>query len=90
MVAWQRVQGPAFLAQWMNGVRNPSVVVPKEINGVTMNSALLKLSTVLKEFGSESLQQAIDSYGLDLMTLLDRSTTVDELLANTGTPLLTQ
>jgi hypothetical protein len=89
MVAWQRVQGPAFLAQWMNGVRNPSVAVPKEINGVTMNSALLKLSSVFKEFGSESLQQAIDSYGLELMTLLDRSTTVDELIENTATPLLT-
>jgi hypothetical protein len=88
MVAWQRVQGPAFLAQWMNGVRNPSVVVPKEINGVTMNSALLRLSSVLKEYGSPALAQSIDSYGLELMALLDRSATVDELIENTGNPVL--
>ena len=87
MVAWQRVQGPSFLAQWMNGVRNPSVVVPKEINGVTMNSALLKLASVLKEYGSPALQQSIDSYGLELMALLDRSATVDELMENIGKPV---
>jgi hypothetical protein len=87
MVAWQRVQGPAFLAQWMNGVRNPTVVVPKEINGVTMNSALLRLSSVLKEYGSPALANAIDSYGLELMALLDRSETVDELIENTGNPV---
>jgi hypothetical protein len=87
MVAWQRVQGPAFLAQWMNGVRNPSVVVPKEINGVTMNSALLRLSSVLKEYGSPALSQSIDSYGLELMALLDRSETVDELIENAGNPV---
>jgi hypothetical protein len=88
MVAWQRVQGPSFLAQWMNGVRNPTNVVPKEINGVTMNSALLRLAAVLKEYGSPSLQQAIDSYGLELMALMDRSETVDELIENIGKPVL--
>ncbi|MBC8088371.1 MAG: hypothetical protein H7Z40_13970, partial [Phycisphaerae bacterium] len=88
MVTWQRVQGPSFLAQWMNGVRNPSLVVPKEINSVTMNSALLRLAAVLKEFGSESLQQSIDNYGLDLMEVLDRSASVDELLEKIGKPVL--
>lgn len=88
MVTWQRVQGPSFLAQWMNGVRNPSLVVPREINGVTMNSALLRLAAVLKEFGTESLQQSIDVYGLDLMEVLDRSASVDELLENIGKPVL--
>lgn len=87
MVAWQRVQGPSFLAQWMNGVRNPSLTVPKEINGVAMNSALLKLAAVLKEHGSPSLQQAIDNYGLELIELLDRSQTVDELIENLGKPV---
>lgn len=84
MVAWQRVQGPAFLAQWMNGVRNPSVVVPREINGVTMNSALLRMATVLKSHGSPSLQQAIDDNAIDLMAALDRSATVNEFLENIG------
>lgn len=87
MVAWQRVQGPAFLAEWMNGVRNPTVAVPKEINGVTMNSALLRLASVFREYGSPALQQAIDRYGLELMALLDESETVDELIANTGRPV---
>ena len=82
MVTWQRVQGPSFLAQWMNGVRNPTQPVPKEINGVTMNTALLKLAAVLKTHGSTALQQSIDAYGLDLMALIDRSTTVDELIEN--------
>jgi hypothetical protein len=72
----------------MNGVRNPSVAVPKEINGVTMDSALLRMATVFKQYGSPSLQQAIDSYGLELMALLDRSETVDELIANIGQPVL--
>lgn len=84
MVAWQRVQGPAFLAQWMNGVRNPSVVVPREIGGVTMNSALLRMATVLKSHGSPSLQRAIDDNAVDLMAALDRSATVNEFLENIG------
>ena len=85
MVAWQRAQGPSFLAQWMNGVRNPTQPVPREINGVTMNTALLKLAAVLKTHGSVALQQSIDAYGLELMALLDWSTTVDELIDNLGT-----
>jgi hypothetical protein len=87
MVTWQRVQGPSFLAQWMNGVRNPSQPVPREINGVAIDGALLKLAAVLKAHGSAQLRQSIDTYGLDLLSLLDRSTTVDELIENLGKPI---
>jgi hypothetical protein len=87
MVTWQRVQGPAFLAQWMNGIRNPSQPMPHEIEGVTMNAALLRLAAVFKTHGSPALQQAIDHYGLDLMALLDRSSTVDELIDNLDSPV---
>ena len=82
MVAWQRAQGPSFLAQWMNGIRHPDQPVPREINGVEVITALLKMATVLKQYGSDALRQSIDAYGLDLMALLDRSTTVNELLEN--------
>ena len=87
MVAWQRVQGPSFLAQWMDGVRNPSQPVPKEVDGVTINAALLKLAAVLKSHGSTALRQSIDTYGLRLMDLLDRSATVDELIENLNDPV---
>jgi hypothetical protein len=88
MVAWQRAQGPSFLAQWMNGIRNPSQPLEKEINGVSMNSALLTMATVLKTYGSTELQQSIDTYGLDLMALLDRATTVDELIESIDKPVM--
>jgi hypothetical protein len=88
MVTWQRVQGPSFLAQWMDGVRNPSQRVRKEINGITMNAALLRLAAILKEHGSTELQQSIDAYAVDLMALLDRSATVDELIENIDNPIV--
>jgi hypothetical protein len=87
MVAWQRVQGPSFLAQWMNGIRNPDQPVPREINGVDQSTALLKMAAVLKQHGSDALRQSIDAYGLDLMAVLDRSTTVYELLENLDKPV---
>ena len=62
--------------------------MPREINGVTMTSALLKLSTVLKDHGSDALRRAIDEHGIDLMALLDRSASVDELIENLDKPAM--
>jgi hypothetical protein len=87
MVAWQRFQGPSFLAQWMNGVRHPAVPVPREIAGVTMESLLLRMGTVLKDYGSPQLRQSINLHGLELMELVEQSETIDAFISNLGKPV---
>jgi hypothetical protein len=79
-VAWQRLQGPAFTAHFMNSAKDPAYVFPKEVNGVSVQSFLLNIGNELRKAGSDALKKDIESYGYDLIALAENYDNVHSLL----------
>lgn len=65
-VAWHRNQGPAFLAHVLNHLKGHTTEIPSEVQGVSLQGLLLRMSEVLKVHGGDSLRRAIDQYGAEL------------------------
>jgi hypothetical protein len=61
-VAWHRSQGPAFLAHLVNNARDPSHLIPLEVEGFTRNQLIRRMAEILSKHGSGKLQQAIAQY----------------------------
>ena len=68
-VAWQRVQGPAFVSHWVKSAREPDYVVPAEIGGMRLENALLAMCAALRERGSPELGRAATDHYLTLLEL---------------------
>jgi hypothetical protein len=69
-VAWHRHKGPAFLAHVLNHLRGHSERVPREVDGVTAHTLLVKMAEVLMRHGSHELRRAIEEHydeGLQLL-----------------------
>ncbi|HEX4949097.1 MAG TPA: hypothetical protein VFZ34_20640 [Blastocatellia bacterium] len=81
MVVWHRQQGPAFLAHLLNGARQPGYVIPREIEGVSRPSLLLKLAAALKDHGSDELRRDIERYAFDVLRYADECDRVEDLVA---------
>jgi hypothetical protein len=71
MVAWQRKYGPQFVSKWLQGIQQPDQELPKEINGVTLQSLLQQMTVVLEEEGSLSLKAVIRKHRLAIFNFLN-------------------
>ena len=65
-VAWHRNQGPAFLAHILNHLKGHTAEIPREIQGVSLQTLLLRMGEVLKVHGGNSLRNAVDQFGVEL------------------------
>ncbi|HEY7099778.1 MAG TPA: hypothetical protein VH437_23850 [Terriglobales bacterium] len=65
-VAWHRNQGPAFLAHVLNHLKGHTAEIPNEVQGVTLQILLLRMSELLKVHGQDSLRRAIEQFGAEL------------------------
>jgi hypothetical protein len=79
-VAWHRSKGPAFLAHAVEGVRDPSHVVPREIEGVTRQALLENMARVLNEYGSPALREAIARHAAEALAHAERLDNPHEIL----------
>ncbi len=79
-LTWQRKQGPAFIAAFNRSIKNPDYTVPEKINKVSFQNLLMSMATALEEHGSESLQQDIGAYAVDLIALSRKCNTADEFI----------
>jgi len=70
MAAWNRYQGPAYLANIARSVRRENKPVPEHINGVTMQNLLLKMAAVLQRNGSPELVRSVAENYLRVMNVL--------------------
>jgi hypothetical protein len=61
MVAWQRAQGPAWLATLMGRVRDGRTDLPTEIRRITLAQAIQRLRVALDENGSDALRVSLRS-----------------------------
>jgi hypothetical protein len=78
-VAWQRNQGPAYVAALTRASREPAYFIPFTINGISRDTLLKKLETVLLENGSELLKSDIKKFRDDLMTTANSGQTIEEV-----------
>jgi hypothetical protein len=77
--AWNRLQGPAFLASVLSHLRGESNRMSVEIHGISRAALLNRLRAVLMNEGGIGLQQALERHG-DLFLSLAHAQTFDECL----------
>jgi hypothetical protein len=70
MAAWNRYQGPSYLAHIARSIRRDSKPIPEQIKGVTLQSLLLKMTAVLKRNGSPDLVRSVTDNYLFIMDVL--------------------
>lgn len=69
MAAWNRYQGPAFLAQIIRSFHR-SKPIDEEIKGVRLQNLLLKMTAVLQRHGSAALVAAVNENYVSVMQVL--------------------
>lgn len=81
-VAWQRNQGPAFVAALVRASREEAYEIPDTINNVSRSDLLARLRVVLMSNGSESLQKDLERFGDDLAVAARSGRTISEFAEN--------
>ena len=79
-MTWQRKRGPAFLAAFARSVRNPRYPIPREIQGVSLQNALMSMAAVLEEHGSDALARDVRIYSADALEFATRYRTARQML----------
>jgi hypothetical protein len=70
MAAWNRYQGPAYLAHIARSFRRENKPVPEQIKSITLQSLLLKMTAVLQRNGSPELAKSVTDNYLHVMNVL--------------------
>jgi hypothetical protein len=79
-VAWQRFQGPAFLAAFARSAQDPLYRIPQQIQGVTRHDAAHHIAEALRLTASPELRADLDAGGPALSAaFLERDTLADML-----------
>ncbi|MCP4632622.1 MAG: trypsin-like serine protease [candidate division Zixibacteria bacterium] len=86
MVAWQRNQGPAFIAAFLRKLKHDDETIVKEVNGISLISLLENMEAVLHVNGSEKLIKDINRFKGFLDTLNECQTFEDVI--NSITPVI--
>jgi hypothetical protein len=79
-VAWHKHRGPAFLAHALNHLSGETDRIPREIDGVTRHTLLLRMREVLHKYGSHPLQDVLDRYGDEFLAMSERCDTLAECM----------
>jgi hypothetical protein len=64
---WHRHQGPTFAAHIAKSFEDENYFIPQQVKGITFQELLIKMATVLKENGSQSLKQAVESHAISIL-----------------------
>jgi hypothetical protein len=81
LVEWHRTRGPAFSALLLEALLDGGTL-PSAVDGVSRDVMLARMKYALQAEGSPALRGAMAENEAFLLDLLDRSGTVDELVAN--------
>jgi hypothetical protein len=78
MAAWNRYQGPAYLAHIARSFRRDNKPVPEQIKSITLQSLLLKMTAVLQRNGSPELAKSVTDNYLQVMNVLSAGRTPED------------
>jgi hypothetical protein len=77
-VAWQRSQGPAYVAALARAVREELYQVPFAINDISREILLTKMAIVLMTHGSEPLKKDVNKFKNDLLAAVSNGQSIIE------------
>jgi hypothetical protein len=80
-LVWHRSHGPAFVARLLGGLRDLGQPIPREIEGLTIEALIRRMAEALRERGSRGLVATVNDYLAPVLDAVERSATLDELLA---------
>ena len=58
-VAWNRFQGPAFVAHFMKSAKDEDYQVPNQISGISLQNLIIRMAVALQNRGSPELAEAV-------------------------------
>jgi hypothetical protein len=80
MVAWQRYQGPAFVAGFLGSGTSPDVAFKKMINGIHVTTLIRRMAVALQDAGSPALRKAIGDHIALIMEWTEACNSMNEVL----------
>jgi hypothetical protein len=84
MVAWHRGEGPAFSNLYLKALMEPDSDLPREIKGVTLETARERMYQALTQEGSGPLRDALKGNRDLICELMDSSHSMNALVKNIG------
>lgn len=82
LVTWHRSKGAAYLTHFINSFRDPDYVVPPEIEGISLRTAVATMAEALRAHGSRELVQSVDQHVDEALGLADHVRRTEDLLAH--------
>ncbi len=77
MVAWHRYEGPSFLSHMSIGAKR-NKDIPNEINGISLQNLMLKMTAVLQRNGSAELQKSIADNYLTVFEVFSNGSNIED------------
>lgn len=81
-VAWQRSQGPGFLAHFLKSARDGAHRVPREIGGARLENVIVTMAAALQQHGSQELAKAVSEHYLTALECAGSAESAEDALAN--------
>lgn len=81
-VAWQRNQGPAYVAALARATREDAYAIPYSINDISREDLLTKLRAALMAHGSDALRKDLERFGDELIATVRSGESIPELAMN--------
>jgi len=83
-VAWHRLAGPAFTAQFVKSFHESGYEVPAVIKGLTLKQFFYSLKKIFYEYGSNELKKTIELHGDDIIERFGDCRDFESLLLSAG------
>ncbi len=81
-VAWQRCQGPGFLAHFLKSARDPAHRIPREIAGIRVENAIVSMAAVFRQYGSSGLSDAVAENYLTVLECAEHTESASGAILN--------
>ena len=81
-VAWQRCQGPGFLAHFLTSARDRMHRVPREVAGMRLENAVISMAATFRQCGSPALADAVAQHYVDVLECAQGAESAAKALEN--------
>ncbi len=77
MAAWHRYKGPAYLSHITRRIRR-GTPIPEQINGISLQNLILKMTAVLQRNGSDGLVDAVKANYLKILNVVASGNSIED------------
>jgi hypothetical protein len=79
-VAWQRNNGPGWMAALIRSIQEPHYSLPEKIKGTTLETLLVKMNETLQTHGSEALKQRLQNLSPEIIGAFKEARNFNEFI----------